>query len=266
MALIFVLLSLLPAVAAGSTGALRGKSVGDSFARSIQAAKQYKHKLRVCNAYPYQQSLHVLVGQEKLTQSPMLYQSCEEFDIDLKANDKIHFVVGDARAGTFAVADLPEHDAVLQLIMYRHDALSTGVAFESHVFANLLNAQLAVIDAYRGEEKSVVRIQDIDEAKTARSEELRFDSVVAVNPGEYQIVLEGADGEAKVTKTLVTKNRESYVIIRCGVQAMQGKKYPQELMVFPQQQEDSKERAGAASFVNLLSLPMLIAAVNFARI
>ena len=41
--------------------------------------------------------------------------------------------------GTLAVSDLPNYDATLLLVIYRHDTLSTAVSFESYVFTNLLH-------------------------------------------------------------------------------------------------------------------------------
>merc|ERR1719149_264560 len=112
----------------------------------------------------------------------MPYKACEDFvGSQLKAGDKLEFRVGDSTAGTFSVSDLPNNDAVMLLIIHRHDTLSTAVSFESHVFANLLNAQVAVIDTYKGSEKSSLKIKDTSDAKSARSEDLRYDSVVAVN-------------------------------------------------------------------------------------
>merc|ERR1712187_51370 len=86
-------------------------------------------------------------ASEKLTSdAAMSYKSCRDFTAPLKSGDKLEFMVGDASAGTFSVSDLPSNDAVLLLVIHRHDTLSTAVSFESHVFANLLNAQVAVID------------------------------------------------------------------------------------------------------------------------
>merc|ERR1719247_4107482 len=116
----------------------------------------------------------------------------------LQSGDKLEFKVGDASAGTFAVADLPNNDAVLLLVIHRHDQLSTAVSFESHVFANLLNAQVAVIDTYKGAAQSTPRIKDREDAKnSARSEDLRYSSIVAVNPGIYEVELDGTDGAVK---------------------------------------------------------------------
>merc|ERR550537_1426958 len=110
-------------------------------------ALEFKHRLRVCNAYPYAAALDLYRGKsEKLTDDQMPYKTCKDFKTQLKAGDKLEFKVGDANAGTFSVSGLPNNDAVLLLSIYRHDTLSTAVSFESHVFANLLNAQVAVID------------------------------------------------------------------------------------------------------------------------
>merc|ERR1719321_261573 len=108
---------------------------------SFVRALEFKHQLRVCNAYPYAAPLDLYRGKgEKLTPEPMPYKTCRDFATPLKAGDKIEFRVGDANAGTFSVSDLPANDATLLLIIHRHDTLSTAVSFESHVFANLLNA------------------------------------------------------------------------------------------------------------------------------
>merc|ERR1719183_1685405 len=132
-------------------------------------------------------------------EEPMAYKDCKDFAMDLVPGDKLLFKVGSANAGTFSVSDLPNNDAVLLLIVYRHDTLSTAVSFESHVYANLLNAQVAVVDTYKGPERATLKISDHEDAKTSRMEELRFDSVVAVNPGKYDCSLQTAEGETLAT-------------------------------------------------------------------
>merc|ERR1719387_3435650 len=164
----------------------------------------------------------------------MPYKTCRDMLTPLKAGDKLEFKVGDASAGTFSVNDLPNTDAVLMLVIHRHDTLSSAVSFESHVFANLLNAQGAIIDTFKGKAKSTPRIMDAEgRSGKSRSEELRYNSVVAVNPGTYEVALEGDDGEAKAKSELVALERESYVVLRTGVEAQQGTSYPQSLVVFP---------------------------------
>jgi len=215
---------------------VRKKSVaskGQSFLRSLE----FKHRLRVCNAYPYSGAVDVFHTQERLTETSIPYKSCQEFSYPVKEHDKLQFHVGGVSAGSFEVSELPSNDAVLVLVIYRHDTLSTAVAFESHVFANLINAQIAVLDTYKGSTKAALTIQDAEgtvQRTSPRNEELRYDSVVAVNPGLYDVVLQTGDNETEYLKEkLVAVNRESYVIVRCGVEAQTGEEYPQELMVFP---------------------------------
>eukprot|EP00927_Polykrikos_kofoidii_P038008 TRINITY_DN3224_c0_g1_i1.p1 TRINITY_DN3224_c0_g1~~TRINITY_DN3224_c0_g1_i1.p1 ORF type:complete len:277 (-),score=39.64 TRINITY_DN3224_c0_g1_i1:361-1191(-) len=195
---------------------------------------EFKHRLRVCNAYPHQATLDVFKGtSQKLTDSPLGYKECQEFAALLKVGDKLDFMIGDTSAGTFSVTELPSNDAVLLLVLHRHDRSSTAVSFESHVFANLLNAQVAIIDTYQGTAMSVPKIADVAASMSARSEKLRYGSVVAVNPGVYNVVLEGLDGQAKSRNSLVAVNRESYVVLRTGVDAQEGISYPEEIVVFP---------------------------------
>merc|ERR1719191_1188504 len=215
---------------------------------------EFKHRLRVCNAYPYAAPLELYQGRNKLTSSPMPYKKCEDFPAPLKAGDKLEFRVGDANAGTFSVSDLPNNDAVLLLLIHRHDTLSTAVSFESHVFANLLNAQVAVLDTYKGSEKATMKIKDAGSAKNSRSEDLRYDSVVAVNPGEYEVALVGSDGATKSKTPLVALNRESYVVMRTGVESQQGQSYPQEVVVFPSSDPSSLHGSAHAGSVGPLAL------------
>lgn len=205
------------------------------FVRSLR----YSHRLRVCNAYPRAEALDVFRGDvEKMTAAgPLPYKSCRDFVSLLSAGDKLAFKVGDAHAGIFAVSDLPDHDAILLLVIHRHDTVSTAASFESHVYANLLNAQIAVIDTYKGSAKAALRILDSDQSpnkgESTRSEELQYGSVVAVNAGIYEVDLVGTDGETKDKKELVALNRESYVVLRTGVDAQEGPSFPQEVVVYP---------------------------------
>merc|ERR1719162_2649364 len=192
------------AVIADGNHALRS-----SRAEGFVKALEFKHRLRVCNAYPFSASLDVIRSNEKLTDEAMSYKACRDFVAPLKVGDKLEFKVGDASAGTFSVSDLPNNDAVLLLVIHRHDTLSTAVSFESHVFANLMNAQVAIIDTFKGAAKSNFQIMDAaGKGKTSRSEELRYDSVVAINPGMYQVNLLGSDGKDKAKSQLVALNHE----------------------------------------------------------
>lgn len=219
------------------------------------SALDFKHRLRICNAYPYSAAMDVYRGKLSLTaDSAMPYKVCRDFVTPLKPGDKLEFKVGDANAGTFSVSDLPNNDAILFLAIHRHDTLSTAVSFESHVFANLLNAQVAIIDTYKGTGKAVPEIMDAPVGgKSKRSEQLRFDSVVAVNPGIYDVALVGQDGSSKAKGSLVALNRESYVLMRTGVEAQQGPSYPEELVVYPRS-DVAALQSGAATQTAMVSV------------
>jgi len=228
----------------------------DGQAATFVKALEFKQRLRICNAYPSNAAIDVYKGKgEKLnSDAAMPYKACSDFVTALKAGDKLEFKIGDANAGTFSVSDLPNNDAVLFLVIHRHDTLSTAVSFESHVFANLLNAQVAVIDTYKGVAKSEPRIMDAPSAgKSSRSEELRFESVVAVNPGVYDVSLVGSDGKTRAKNSLVALNRESYIVMRTGVEAKQGPSYPEELVVYPKRDPLALHSA-AAPRVTILSV------------
>merc|ERR1719390_262016 len=117
-----------------------------------------------------------------------------------------------------------------------------------------MNAQIAIIDTYKGAARATPKILDGAAKKGARSEELRYDSVVAVNQGIYNVVLAGADGETKAESQLVALNRESYVVLRTGVEAQQGPAYPQELVVYPQSDPAALRGAAASTKLPLAAL------------
>jgi hypothetical protein len=211
------------------------KDHGNNKAKTFSKNLRFKHRLRVCNAYPYAAALDVLRtpnccagSHKKLTPAPLEYKMCGDLSSELIAGDKLRFVVGDANAGTFTISDLPNNDAVLLLVIHRHDTLSNAVAFKSHVFANLLNAQVAVIDTFKGRAKSFAVIAD-----GVKHENVKYNSVVALNPGEYKVTLESPKKKTEASEPLIALDRESYVIIRTGVESQSGPSYPQELIVYP---------------------------------
>jgi hypothetical protein len=201
---------------------------------------EFKHRLRVCNAYPNAGSLLDVYrgGTEKFTDSPLPYKSCKDFASTLKSGDKLDFKVGEAAQGSFSVAELPENDAVLLLVVRRHDEKSSSVAFDSHVFANVEGVQLAVIDTYKGKERATPRIKDSNHTK---SEELRYNAVVAVKEGKYDLELDDQEGRSRAKSSFVALNHESYVVLRTGA----GEGFPEQLVVFPQSDPAQLPKSGS---------------------
>lgn len=235
---------------AGHTKALRSHLQTEGFVKALA----FKYVLRLCNAYPSDKKLEVTKGKESIA-GGLPYKECSETESTIKQGDKLEFKFGGSEAGTFSIGELPQNDATLLLMITRHDTMSSAVAFESHVFANLANSQVAVLDMYKGATKSTVKIEDKKDAKFSRSEDLRYDSVVAVNPGVYECVLVGSDGKEASRAALVAKAKQSYVVFRAGVDGQDT--YKQELVVYP---KDEAPKSGASG----TSLAALFAALLYA--
>lgn len=216
-------------------------------AQGFVRALSFDYRLRVCNAYPSEQKLVVAKGKEDLTKDGALpYKECQDFKPDLKSGDKLDFKYDGSDAGSFTITDLPQNDATLLLVIHRRDVNSATVAFESHIFANMLNAQVAVIDSYTGAAKSSVKIADHKSSDKGRQEELRYNSVVAVNPGDYDCVLVSSTGEEKAKTRLIAAEKESYIVLRVGVED-KTRPFPEELMTFPHSDESSLPQSSASS-------------------
>eukprot|EP00929_Paragymnodinium_shiwhaense_P050646 TRINITY_DN254_c0_g4_i1.p1 TRINITY_DN254_c0_g4~~TRINITY_DN254_c0_g4_i1.p1 ORF type:complete len:277 (+),score=89.60 TRINITY_DN254_c0_g4_i1:71-901(+) len=259
MARALALLALATVAQAGQVSKFLKQHLGlDSGSDSLVKALQFKHQLRVCNAYPLSEPLDVYLGESnKLTnESPLPYKGCRDFSSQLKAGDKLQFKVGEEGAGTFSVADLPDNDAVLLLVIHRHDSASTAVSFESHIFGNNESPQVAVIDTYKGSAKGMPKIKDhLSKSKdkkkhgATRSEELRYNSVIAVSQGAYDVVLDDEAGSELSKTNLVALKHGSYVVLRTGVESKQGESYPEELVVFPQADPNALPHSGASGRV-----------------
>merc|ERR1719265_1913844 len=99
--------------------------------------------------------------------------------------------------------------------------------------------------------------------KESRSEDLRYDSVVAINPGLYEVELMGNDGKALSKSQFVALGRESYVLIRSGVEAQQGPAYPQELIVYPKSDIHALMGSAMSAAKTSLAILALVFAVHW---
>jgi hypothetical protein len=225
-----------------------------SFIRSID----FKQTLRICNAYPEGVAMDAFLGSLQLTKEKMLpYKGCGEYDVDLSPGTKVDFRVGESTVGTFTVSDLPQSDATLLLVIHRRDAKSSAVSFESHVFPDSVQAQVAVVDTYRGKSVSEVLIQDASNVTARRQELLRFSTVVAVAPGDYEVILSG-DGVQRSVTQFAAKMHNAYVVLRVGVDSLRGPSYPEELVIFPETQQAIAAHSGAARAGFLGALACLV--------
>lgn len=193
--------------------------------------------LRICNAYPNAVALDVFHASTAMTSDgPMPYKSCRDFTVSLKVGDKIKFAMRGQSAGIFVMQALPAVHATLLLVIHRHDTVSTAVSFQSHVFARHSNAQVAIIDTYKGSGEAEAAISDKRadaEGKLVKTQLLRYNSLVSLSQGLYGVNLT-EDGRSFQSSELVALSHENYVVLRTGIDAEEGESYPEELVVFPQ--------------------------------
>lgn len=258
---------------------------------------EHDQRLVVCNAYAHQDGLHLQFVRLHQELGALKYKACQEFQLPLQEGDQLDFHLGDLSIGTFAVSGLPRTRRTLLLVVHRRPGTKVGLKFLSHAFEADSDkvAQLAVIDAYLANHSSAAATlpnltiatneaspkpaaqsagQDVLNALRSGPEEhvvhalkdpLRFNAVVAVSAGDYEVSMTRAD--AKVAQEpFHPKVGTSYVVLRVGDEVpaelgthgaqSAGHRYPEELVVFP-----SGARAAAATlgaFLVLLAAQLLL--------
>lgn len=248
-----------------AAGGLRsqGQAVGDSQHRTVLASVPVvDKKMTICNAYASPKKLDVMLVRTRqvLTEgSPLAYKQCKEFTFPLVEGDQLDFKSAGLDIGTFYATGLPTTAASLLLVPHRRNPHAVGMRFESHAFAVTQIPQIAVVNAYSDKENagSVKIAESLVEGQTTDSmveEDLKFASVVAVNPGKYGVSLSGVD---KASLPLSVKGVGTYVVIKVGMEGDEKGNFPQELMVFPSGATRTAMRlsallvAAAASFIGL---------------
>lgn len=240
-----VLCTLSGAAAVASSSGLRnqGQAAGDSGHRqSLLASTPEAHQqMMICNAYASPKMLDIMLvrTRQSITEgSPLAYKQCKDFSLPLQEGDQLDFKAAGLDVGSFYATGLPKSAASLLLIPHRKSPHSVGMSFDSHAFAELESPQIAVVDAYNGKATAKFGTVKISERLGAEAdmkpveEELKFNSVVAVNPGQYGISLGGLD---TAIVPLDAGQKGKYVVLRVGVEGemKQGGHYPSELVVFP---------------------------------
>jgi len=199
--------------------------------------------LVICNAYTSQVPLEIVQvrTQESLNSAhPMAYKQCGQYTLPLQEGDQLDFKAGRLDVGTFYATGIPNYKGSLLLIAHRRHPNAVGISFESHAFTQTENPQLVVIDAYRGKAKGAVTLKIIERKSDQEAggqpleDDLNFDSVIAVNPGSYDIALLGS-GSNMSKVPLSAAEQGKYVVIRVGNEGVATKdgSYPQELIVYP---------------------------------
>mmetsp|Transcript_33625 Transcript_33625/g.53482 ORF Transcript_33625/g.53482 Transcript_33625/m.53482 type:complete len:269 (+) Transcript_33625:65-871(+) len=208
-----------------------------------QAAEQ---QLTICNAYTSRTPLEIVRvrTRERLNNgNPLAYKQCAKLLVPLEEGDQLDFKAGHLDVGTFYATGVPKFQSSLVLVAHRRNFNAVGLSFESHAFSEVSNPQIAIIDAYRGKGVGSVKISESKPADDKNGvlmqveDDLKFNSVVAVNPGPYEIALVGdktGESEKLSNIPLATGPKGKYIVMRVGNDASASSvdHYPQELVVF----------------------------------
>jgi len=208
--------------------------------KGVIALPGYAHRLRVCNAFTEKEPLELVLQksgkgakQKKInltSTGPLPYKGCSDYKSEqINRGDAVEVLVKQEHLGSFAVSALPRRQALLLLVVHRKKDSKDMPAFTSHIFADVPHAQVAILDMYQGKSKSRILIADEQSGKDARKEALAYDSVVAINSGNYKCVLQGG---AKKETPLLADGYGSYVAIRVGKEG--DASFPEDIMIFPQ--------------------------------
>lgn len=203
-------------------------------------APAVEQRLVICNAYASPKPLDVIrVNTRQSLTTGLAYKQCRELSLALDEGEQLDFKAGGLDVGTFYATGVPKSAASLLLIPHRRTPHAVGCSFQSHAFSEVNAPQVAVIDAYKGKSSvkdSTVKITEDLPAGDGKStptrieENLKYNSVIALNPGKYEVSLAGL-GSNTATLPLNANGAGRYVVMRLGVD--DGGHYPQELIVFP---------------------------------
>jgi len=257
--LVFLAVAAVPSRAAVSEPANSLRAALRPADDSMVKPFKFDQQLIVCNAYPSHSAVTLTKnGGEALAsgKNALRFQECREFDSQLKAHDKLDLTLNAIEIhGTFEVGALPESDAVLLLVLQKRDH-SKLLSFQSFAFPtgdDSKEAQLAVIDAYKGNHSSFAHLKVEDHitnkenhAVSKRMEELNFNRVYTVEEGAY----DASVSDQKAKKLLNLVKSKNFVVLRTGEEG----NFPESLVVYPEVMQSGSSNS------RLAALPMVLVA------
>merc|ERR1719171_400102 len=183
-----------------------------------------EHAVRICNAYAGDGSFLVThmtkVAQKQMAESlgDLPYKGCKDFNVRMRRGDRFSFAAASAsEPGIFAVSEVPRDKAVMLLIAQRRSPRSGSMVFQSHIYSEADEAQVAVIDTCQDCQQDRAFLQERSSNQTLLSSELlEFGSVASVLPGRYQVSLLSADMKEVSKKRADVQQARNYVVFRVG--------------------------------------------------
>mmetsp|Transcript_57624 Transcript_57624/g.134182 ORF Transcript_57624/g.134182 Transcript_57624/m.134182 type:complete len:296 (-) Transcript_57624:210-1097(-) len=250
-----------------SRDSLRGQ-LSDGVVSSEDPLLEPMQNLMICNAYASAEGIDVLAlrsGKRLSAAGPLAYKDCADHRLPLHEGDQLEFRVGNLSVGIFRARGLPPTEASLLLVPHRRHPSSNSAAFQSTAFADLGSSQLVVIDVYRGKGTGKLKLgklvdnaksestQEAQSSPSVQSEPLKFNSIVPVRPGNYQLMLENPSNKSMKDVTLhVSDARAKFVLMRTGnevdaAEADPKAAFPQELVLHWQNEGSQRSSAAACS-------------------
>jgi hypothetical protein len=179
------------------------------------------HNLTICNAYAEAKplSIYTVNNKAKLTEEPLKYKQCKDIVLDLQEDERIDFKLGGLSVGTFHATHLPFVASSLVLVPYKKSNGTMSATFASHTFGPVSSdkAQVAIIDAYAGDQQGVMKIK-VSGRHNDRlgSAELRPGSAVTLDTGIYDVSLANTAEQSVQTVKLHAPGGTNQVVLRVG--------------------------------------------------
>jgi len=186
-------------------------------ASPIAHKEQFKRKLVACNTFPDDEPVSITQNRKHKLENALGYKECKAITGPIEEGDQLVFESKSAGTWTFQVGALPESDSSLLLVFEKRDEHSKVPAFQSFAFPpSKEDAQLAVIDAFKGKNgRTRVHLSDAIPGHQ-RAEDLDYDRVYAIESGDYDLsMLVGENATSSPSKMHMTKGGD-YVALRIG--------------------------------------------------
>ncbi|CAK0870458.1 unnamed protein product, partial [Prorocentrum cordatum] len=165
-------------------------------------------------------SVYTVNNKAKLTEEPMRYKQCKDaIAMELQEGERIDFRMGGLSVGVFHATHLPFVASTLVLVPFKKGNQSMAATFASHTFgpASGDKAQVAVIDAYAGDQQGAISIKVAGrQNQRLGSAELRPGSAVTLEQNTYEVSLKNAAEQSTKAVPLHAAGGTSHVVLRVG--------------------------------------------------
>lgn len=161
------------------------------------------------------------------------YKKCLHGLVRFGGKLNTQFQVGNEAVGTLQAKKLPKPGETVVLVAQRGRKNLTAMTFTAHVFRELEDAEVVMVDAYRGQ-KAYNKVQLRLDLQT-----LQFGAAAVVKPGKYRINLVSVESNTNMLAKPLDFLAEAggrYILMRIGYDDGRSIKdagsFPQELVTY----------------------------------